>query len=54
MTIDCVPQVQPLRIDLVHVYEAPRMVPSKREHYVSVVVGSTSSSSNDTSCDINK
>ena len=34
VTIDCVPQVQPQRIDLVHVYEAPRMVPSKRDHYM--------------------
>ena len=46
VTIDCVPQVQPLRIDLVHVYEAPRMVPSKREHYmcqllVTLVVAAT-------------
>lgn len=32
VTTDCIPQLQPMRIDLVHVYEAPRTVPSKREH----------------------
>lgn len=34
MTVDCLPQVQPVRIDFVHVYKAPGTMLSKREHHM--------------------